>query len=361
MRYWGRQGWSCGPAPTGGYRLPLKQDGEFDWALIGAHEFEINGEKVVSHRGHIYKRREFEQEEKGKKLPAAVKYSRGSKPTDDPAIIEKGSGDINYVTLITFKGGGYAINDFKPVGRVERPAAQSTTPPPDAAPEPEPTPEPVPAAAKAADVPTQVTHVAKPEGFVFPADDAKGAISAILRLNGFVPNAMSATDHDDMRVLVAAVADGVQPINIVKDRVPKSWGGFGVDDLGKYWAHPNYIDAWWEHRPFKPLTKDEAFQKQKALIETAKKAATGEVKPPPVEEAKPEAAAPAPDRLSRLTGNLVKTFARDANKDEAGLTEMVWEISDRRTKVLKELTQQEGDDLIEMLQIIIKSNNRPAA
>ena len=56
-------------------------------------------------RGSFYKRRQYDAQPTGKKMPAAVKYSRGGRPTDPESIVEKGDGDIGYVTLITFKGG----------------------------------------------------------------------------------------------------------------------------------------------------------------------------------------------------------------------------------------------------------------
>lgn len=112
MRSLGKSGWSPLEIPAGGFRLPLAMHDSFDWSLIGAYALTIEDEPGVMFQGQFYKRREYEQESRGKKLPAAIKYSRGSKPTDDPRIVEKGSGDINYVTLVSFRGNGKAIARF---------------------------------------------------------------------------------------------------------------------------------------------------------------------------------------------------------------------------------------------------------
>lgn len=104
---WGSRGYTSGEVPVGGYVLPLDNEVDFDWSLIGARRW-VNGEgeEMIIHRGHAYRRREFEAVDSRKmKLPAAVKYSRGAKPTDPPHIREKGDGEIEYVCLAIFRGG----------------------------------------------------------------------------------------------------------------------------------------------------------------------------------------------------------------------------------------------------------------
>jgi len=75
--------------------------------LIGARKWtNPEGEELIMHRGHAYRRRELEAVENRKmKLPAAVKYSRGAKNTDPEHIREKADGEFEYVTLCMFRGG----------------------------------------------------------------------------------------------------------------------------------------------------------------------------------------------------------------------------------------------------------------
>lgn len=107
QRRYGRLGWTSGEIPTGGYLFPFENETDFDWALIGARPWTSpDGEEMVWHRGHAYRRRELEAVESRKmKLPAAIKYSRGAKPTDPEHLREKSDGDIEYVTLAIFRGG----------------------------------------------------------------------------------------------------------------------------------------------------------------------------------------------------------------------------------------------------------------
>lgn len=107
QRYYGRQGWTSGNIPSGGYQFPLENAQDFDWALIGARKWTTpDGEEVIIHRGHTYRRRELEAVDTRKlKLPEAIKYSRGAKPSDPEHIKEKGDGDIFYVSLAIFRGG----------------------------------------------------------------------------------------------------------------------------------------------------------------------------------------------------------------------------------------------------------------
>lgn len=97
QRYYGRFGWTSGEVPAGGYLFPYDNADDFDWSLIGAREWvNSDGESVIIHRGHVYKRREMEAvDSKKMTLPACVKYSRGAKPTDPAHIREKGDGDID--------------------------------------------------------------------------------------------------------------------------------------------------------------------------------------------------------------------------------------------------------------------------
>ena len=107
LRRYGQLGWVSGDVPAGGLRLPLADEPEFDFSLIGARPY-VNAqhERCVMHGGMSYKRRELEESESRKlgKLEKMVKYSRGARRTDLPHLKE--GEDIQYVTLITFKGGG---------------------------------------------------------------------------------------------------------------------------------------------------------------------------------------------------------------------------------------------------------------
>ena len=84
QRQYGRLGWTSGEIPSGGYQFPLENEPDFDWHLIGARKWTSpDGEELVIHKGHAYRRRELEAVDSRKmKLPAAVKYSRGAKSTD---------------------------------------------------------------------------------------------------------------------------------------------------------------------------------------------------------------------------------------------------------------------------------------
>lgn len=115
QRAWGKKGWTpgTGDVPAGGFTLPYCMADTFDWAMIGATAFEIEGQQVVKHRGHIYKRRDFEAQNSGKKMPASVKYSRGAKPTDPIHLKEGDEGGVQYVTLIVFRGGGNALTEYE--------------------------------------------------------------------------------------------------------------------------------------------------------------------------------------------------------------------------------------------------------
>lgn len=103
MREFGAKGWTSGEVPAGGYLLPYALADRFDWSLIGAKALTIDGDAGVMHRGLFYKRRDLaEKRYKEHTMPACIKYSRGAKPTD--ANAEGGDDDVNYVTLISFKG-----------------------------------------------------------------------------------------------------------------------------------------------------------------------------------------------------------------------------------------------------------------
>ncbi|GMA14705.1 single-stranded DNA-binding protein [Deinococcus metallilatus] len=107
QRQYGRLGWTSGEIPVGGYQFPLENEPDFDWSLIGARKWtNPEGEEMVLHRGHAYRRRELEAVDSRKmKLPAAVKYSRGAKNTDPDHVREKADGEFEYVTLAIFRGG----------------------------------------------------------------------------------------------------------------------------------------------------------------------------------------------------------------------------------------------------------------
>lgn len=107
LRSVGARGMWSGDLPRGGIRLPLANADDFDWRLIGGRAFTDNdGNACVYARGHVWKRRDLQENAK-KGLRAAVKYSRGARPFD-PADIIEGDADstFRYVTLITFAGAG---------------------------------------------------------------------------------------------------------------------------------------------------------------------------------------------------------------------------------------------------------------
>lgn len=115
MRRFGRRGWRATQTPPGGYHFPLSVHDQFDWALIGGSRGRkrFDGEDVdregVWVGGDFYSRRDYAETQptRGKAgLPAAIRYSRGARPTDPPELREKGDGDFEYVTLVNFRGGG---------------------------------------------------------------------------------------------------------------------------------------------------------------------------------------------------------------------------------------------------------------
>jgi hypothetical protein len=117
MRRFGALGWTSGELPDAGWVLPYEMHDRFDWRLIGARGYTVRGddgndEHRVIYRGATYKRRELEGIKKGgKELPKAVKYSRGAKASDAENAVA-GDGDIKYRTLITFVGGGRALEEL---------------------------------------------------------------------------------------------------------------------------------------------------------------------------------------------------------------------------------------------------------
>lgn len=102
QRQYGRLGWTSGDVPSGGYQFPLENEADFDWTLIGARRWTSpDGEELVIHRGHAYRRRELEAVDSRKmKLPAAVKYSRGAKSTDPEHVREKSDGEFEARRLV---------------------------------------------------------------------------------------------------------------------------------------------------------------------------------------------------------------------------------------------------------------------
>ena len=108
MRQWGAKGCTSGEIPPGGLRLPMANEADFDWRLIGARKFNLrdnDGTEIpaVYYRGHVYKRRELDENKKFK-LKKVIKYSRGAKATDEDRYKEGEEGGTQYVTLIVFAG-----------------------------------------------------------------------------------------------------------------------------------------------------------------------------------------------------------------------------------------------------------------
>lgn len=141
MRQYGRLGWTSGEIPTGGYQFPFENADDFDWSLIGARKWTSpDGEVLIIHRGHAYKRRDLEAVDSRKmKLPPCVKFSRGAKATDPEHVRERSDGEFEYVTLAIFRGGKRQERYRQPG---TEPAAQH------AAPRPAP-PRPAPSAQSA--------------------------------------------------------------------------------------------------------------------------------------------------------------------------------------------------------------------
>jgi len=128
LRKYGKNGWSSGDIPAGGLVLPYCMADTFDWTLIGARPYtNADGEQAVMHRGHSYKRRDFEAKTTGVKMPACIKYSRGAKPTDPPHLKEGDESGVQYVTLIMFKGTGKALNQYE-VPSTNKPTEQRQQP-----------------------------------------------------------------------------------------------------------------------------------------------------------------------------------------------------------------------------------------
>lgn len=104
--------------PPGGLSFPYANHEGFNWALIGAKAGTVEraGQQTegVWWGGNFYTKREFEEESSRKtgKRPQAVKYSRGAKSTDPVEVREKSDGEIEYVTLISFRGSGPALKGY---------------------------------------------------------------------------------------------------------------------------------------------------------------------------------------------------------------------------------------------------------
>ena len=111
QRQYGRLGWTSGDIPSGGYQFPLENEPDFDWHLIGARKWTSpDGEELVIHKGHAYRRRELEAVDSRKmKLPAAVKYSRGAKSTDPEHIREKRFSRIHRIGPAARDGSFFAM------------------------------------------------------------------------------------------------------------------------------------------------------------------------------------------------------------------------------------------------------------
>jgi hypothetical protein len=81
--------------PPGGFRLPLANEPDFDWQLLGGSRGSctVEGEERegVWYAGLFYTRRELDPNPR-MKLGAAVKYSRGARHTDPPEVVEDGDG-----------------------------------------------------------------------------------------------------------------------------------------------------------------------------------------------------------------------------------------------------------------------------
>lgn len=128
LRTYGEKGWTSGELPPGGLSLPYAMADVFDFSLIGGHPYtNRDGEACVMYRGQSYKRRELDEvDTKKMRMPACVKYSRGARPTDLPHLKEGEDGGVQYVTLISFRGGGRVLSAYiKPDLQVQVDGAQA--------------------------------------------------------------------------------------------------------------------------------------------------------------------------------------------------------------------------------------------
>jgi hypothetical protein len=106
LERYGMRGWYSGELPPGGFVVPYENEADFNWALIGARIFpdKESGELMVWCRGHTWKRRDLPADTK-KKMPPVIKYSRGAKAFDPQHLREGDDDGIQYITLISFRGG----------------------------------------------------------------------------------------------------------------------------------------------------------------------------------------------------------------------------------------------------------------
>jgi len=106
MRTMGAEGWASGEPPDGGWVLPLAMADKFDWRLIGARHFVIKDgdseQQCVERLGQVWKRRHF-PENKARKMPECVAYSRGARGEERDETKEQKD---DYVWLISFKFNG---------------------------------------------------------------------------------------------------------------------------------------------------------------------------------------------------------------------------------------------------------------
>lgn len=78
------------------------------WDMSGQKGKEREG---VWHAGMFYSRRELVEQDRNS-LKHAVKYSRGTRGTDPPQIVEDGGGEFRYVTLAVFRGDGRRREEY---------------------------------------------------------------------------------------------------------------------------------------------------------------------------------------------------------------------------------------------------------
>lgn len=115
IRTMGAMGCTPGGIPQGGFRFKREQHEGFDWSLIGARPWtNSEGEEGVWYENEFYKKRVLEAvDSKKMKMPEAIKYSRGARPTDPDHIKEGEDGGVQYVTLAMFRGPGPARAAWK--------------------------------------------------------------------------------------------------------------------------------------------------------------------------------------------------------------------------------------------------------
>jgi hypothetical protein len=116
QRALGPLGWRCCAPPPGGFQLPLANEPDFDWRLLGGRRgvctVDNQERDGVWYAGQFYTRRALDPNPR-MKLGRAIKYSRGARSTDPPEMVEGEEGSaFRYVTLAVFRGEGRRREEY---------------------------------------------------------------------------------------------------------------------------------------------------------------------------------------------------------------------------------------------------------